>query len=96
MDATRFFFQEGDMRRQPADLFGEFAEVLGVGEPRGRALGVLPLKEARKALDRRRFPEAYPVGVNVVLGGDVAQRFLAAQDLLDNSGFEGGASRPCG
>jgi hypothetical protein len=58
MDDTRFIFQIGDVGRQPADLFVELAQVLGVGEPLGFTIGVLALKQAREPLDRRRFPEA--------------------------------------
>src|SRR5713226_8699029 len=91
MDDTRFFVQKGDAGRQPSDLFVELAQLLVVGEALGVAIGILPLKQARKTRDRGRFPQTDQVGVDVVLGADLAHRFLTAQDFLDNLGLERGA-----
>src|ERR1700694_1675995 len=90
MDDTRFFFEKGHVGGQPSDLFVELPKLLLVGEPFGVAIGILPLKEAGEPLERGRLPQADQIRMDVVLGGDLAHRFLAAQDLLDALGFECG------
>ncbi len=85
------FFDPGELGRQLADLGVEFLELLGMRGLFGRLLlRGLPGEEARETGKGDIAPAVQLIGMDLVLGGELANRLFFFQQLSDDLGLEGG------
>jgi len=89
-DRDQIFFQPRDLRREAADLPVELLELaflLGLDRRNLTAL----VEERRQPLQSRCLPLTKQIGMHLMRGGKLRDRLLAAKQLLNDLGFEGGA-----